>query len=477
MAKKKKNNSAVNGILIALIIALIVISGFLIWMCLNVINTTPAPRPQAQKPSVVETDTTEPEPTETEPPETTLPEPEHVVSTATIGATGDLLMHIGLIQSAQQNDGSYDFNYMFQHIAPYTQSVDYAIANLETTLAGSQTGHPYQGNPLFNCPDTIVDATKNAGFDMLLTANNHCYDTGMDGLPRTVQVIEEKGLKYLGTRATPDGPKYEIVDLNGIKIGLICYTYQTPIPQNGYAGRVYLNGLAMIKGGEDYVNSFLPSNLNPFYDELQGMLDEMKAAGAEATVIFLHWGEEYTLTPIPYQKAMAQKLCDMGIDVIVGGHPHVVEPIELLTSQTDESHKTVCLYSMGNTVSNQRLGNITRYQDPHTEDGVWFTFTFVKYSDNTVYLDNVDLLPLWVDMRTTGKREYHIIPLDYSRVDEWQSAFGMNDVATNASKKSYDRTMKLITDGLNASNEYLTAERLQREVAYQEAVDALRNAA
>lgn len=476
MAKKKKKNSgSVNGILAALIIALVVLSGVLVWMCLNVINTTPAPRPQVQKPTeaAVETETTE----ATEPPTTVPPEPEHVVSTATIGATGDILMHLPVINTGKQSDGSYNFDSIFQYLKEYSESVDYAIANLETTLAGLNNGYAYKGYPQFNCPDEIVDGLKNAGFDMLLTANNHCYDTTMVGYTRTIEVIRDRGLLHLGTRATPEDNKYEIIDINGIKVGMLCYTYETPIPENGYAGRVYLNGLAMAKGGEELINSFLPSRLDPFYAEVQGYLDEMQAAGAEATVMFIHWGEEYVFTPIPYQKAVAQKLCDMGIDVIVGGHPHVVEPIELITSTIDENQKTVCLYSMGNAVSNQRMGNISRVTTAHTEDGVWFTMTFSKYSDDTVYLDSVDLMPLWVDMRSNGARTYNIIPLDYGRLEEWQGAFELSNVGYTAAQNSYDRTMKLVSEGLTASNEYLTAERIQREVAYQEAVNALLRAA
>lgn len=469
MAKKKKKSGS-RGILIALIIVLLLLCAEAGFLWIN--RPQESPRPQVSNPistQAPETQATEPE--TTEPPTTLPPEPEHVVSTATIGATGDILMHLPVINTGLQSDGSYNFDRIFRYLNEYSASADYAVANLETTLAGTDNGYKYSGYPMFNCPDEIVDGLKDAGFDMLLTANNHCFDTRMVGYNRTIEVIREKGLLNLGTMLSPEDAKYQIVDINGIKIGMMCYTYETPIPEGGYAGRVYLNGLAMDKGGEEIITSFLPSNTAPFYAEVQSILDEMKAAGAEATVMFIHWGEEYVFNPIPYQKTVAQTLCDMGIDVIVGGHPHVVEPIELLESTTDPNHRTVCLYSMGNAVSNQRMGNISRVSTAHTEDGVWFTFTFSKYSDDTVYLEGVDLIPCWVDFRNqTADRTYNIIPLDYSRVDEWQEAFELSDVGFNAAQKSYDRTMALVGEGLTASQEYLAQQKEQREADYLAAV-------
>lgn len=473
MAKKKKAGHGAQvftSILIGLIITLILATGVLIWLCLNLSTGKSVPSLSIPAATTAPTLPEETEPEETEPPTTLPPEPEHVVATATIGATGDILMHLPVVNTGLQSDGSYNFDCTFRYLKPFSESVDYAIANLETTLAGTDNGYKYSGFPMFNCPDEIVDAMRDSGFDMLLTANNHCYDTSTVGLLRTIEVTKGKGLDVLGTYATAEEKQYSVVDINGIKVGMFCYTYETPVPQNGYAGRTYLNGLALKKGDEQLVASFLPSNLNAFYSEVETALAEMKDAGAEATVMFIHWGEEYLLTPVPYQKTVAQKLCDMGFDVIVGGHPHVVEPIELLTSTEDENHKTVCLYSMGNAVSNQRLGNISRVSSAHTEDGVWFTFTFSKYSDDTVYLESVDLIPTWVDLRTTGHREYDIIPLDLERQEEWQSVYELSDAGYSAAKRSYDRTWAIIGAGLEESQVWLAEQKDLREANYLAAV-------
>ena len=153
---------------------------------------------------------------ETEPTEPEIPEPEHVVSQATISVTGDILMHMPVINTGLTDSGSYNFDSIFRYLLPDSSAADLAVANLETTLCGTEGGYKYSGYPAFNCPDEIVDALKNAGFDMLLTANNHCYDTGEYGFLRTVQTIRSKGLTVLGTTAAVDEPKYLVRDINGI---------------------------------------------------------------------------------------------------------------------------------------------------------------------------------------------------------------------------------------------------------------------
>ena len=397
----------------------------------------------------------------TEPP--TEPEPEHVVARATIGATGDLLMHKPVIDSGLLSDGRSTFDYIFKYLSEYTNSVDFAVANLETTLAGSSRA--YSGYPLFNCPDEIVDGARNGGFDMLLTGNNHSYDTGESGFFRTIETVRSKGLQTLGTMLNGDEPKYVIQDINGIQVGMLSYTYQGR-PENGYANRVYLNGLLLHEGAENVVNTFLPNNPEPFYAEVESYIRQMRSEGAEALVIFLHWGVEYTTTPVAHQTQIAQKLCDLGIDVIVGGHPHVVEPVALLSSSVDPDHKTVCLYSMGNAVSNQRANVMKSQPNGYTEDGVWFTMTFCKYSDGTVYLEDVNLIPTWVFLRTTNGRRYDILPLDDATRGQWAQLYDLQEVTVSAAQRSYDRTMAIVGQGLAESRQYLASAQEQRDANY-----------
>ena len=395
MSKRKRRGDGLRKVLIALIVLLVAAIGLLIWLCVQ-LATAPQEAPPTE-PIVLPTETLYTEPPTTEPPTTLPPEPEHVVSTATILSTGDLLMHGQLITDARQDDGSYDFNYIFPYITEYVTAADYAVANLETTLAG--TAKPYQGNPMFNCPDAIADAAKAAGFDMLLTASNHSYDSQQAGFERTIRTVREKGLANLGTMLSADEPKYLVQNINGINIGMIAYTYEDSIgPSNPPA----LNYNSMQSGGYDLINCFRHADPSSLYDHLETQMQLMKAEGAEAIVVYLHWGQEYLLEANASQKEIAQRLCDMGVDVIIGGHPHVVEPVELMESSLDPNHRTVCLYSMGNAVSNQRLGEISRIPTAHTEDGVLFSITFSKYSDGTVYLEDVNLMPTWVRAIDSG---------------------------------------------------------------------------
>ena len=365
-------------------------------------------------------------------------------STATIGATGDILMHGDVIESGKISESSYDFHDIFSFYSPYITQLDYAIANFEGTLCGSDNGYSYGGYPHFNSPDAILDALKSAGFDMLLTANNHSYDTRNTGFHRTQEAIASLGLDHTGTVSSVEDDNYIIQDINGIRIGMICYTYNTGVASDG---SVSLNGIPLTQSNSHLINSFSYEDLRGFYSKLEGELEEMTLAGVEATVLFIHWGNEYQLKANSTQKTMAQALCDLGIDVIIGGHPHVIQPMELLTSTQDPNHSTVCLYSLGNALSNQRLGLISSCPTAHTEDGLLMSVTFAKYSDGTVIVESVDLLPTWINKITGSDLSYDIYPLD-SSISDWKSAFGLTDSLLSQCEDSYHRTMAIVGDGL-----------------------------
>ena len=398
-------------------------------------------------------------PTETTPPAV------HQVSSATVAATGDLLMHMPVIDTCLKSGGVYNFDSIFKYLTPYSSAADYAAANLETTLCGTTNGFEYHGYPHFNCPDEIVDSALTAGFDMMLTANNHSYDTTLVGYKRTLEVIRDAGMDTLGTYASADEVKWTIKEVNGINIGMLCYTYAT----HDVDGRPRLNGNVAI-AEKGICNYFIYENLNAFYSEVETYLDEMENAGAEATILYIHWGVEYQTSANQQQTAIAQKLCDLGVDVIVGGHPHVIQPIDLLTSTVDPEHKTVCLYSMGNAVSNQRR-EFMNLKTGHTEDGMLFSVTFSKYSDGTVYVDSTDILPTWVNMHHPGGvKEYNILPLDIETVDDWKTLYNLSDAQYQSSKDSYDRTMAIVGSGLEECQTYLADAKQQRDEAYLAAV-------
>lgn len=367
------------------------------------------------------------------------------VSRAKISVTGDVIIHNALLKTATVSKNKYNFDYIYKHFKSYVTPSDYAVTNLETTLGGSD----YTGYPVFNTPDSLLDSITDAGFDMLLTANNHANDSGYKGMSRTAKVLNERKIDFIGTVENQDNKRYLVKEINGIKLGMICYTYEGKERSNG---KKALNGY-MNKKSAAIINTFNVRNLDEFFTELGDRLKAMKAEGAEATMVYMHWGEEYELSPNSSQKKMAQKLCDMGVDVIVGGHPHVVQPMELLTSSKDSSHKTVCIYSIGNSVSNQRKSYM-KLNTGHTEDGVFISFTFSKYSNGKVILSDVDVLPTWVNMYYTKTKQYfEIIPLDKS-VSDWKKAFSLNKAGQKDADASYKRTMKIVGKGLKASQEY-----------------------
>ncbi len=383
-------------------------------------------------------------------PSSSQPKEPYKVSSATVVNTGDLLMHSPIISGAYNKaDGTYDFSGIFPEVSPYFKSADLAVANLEVTFGGPESG-AYSGYPCFNLPDSLADNATAAGIDLLLTANNHSYDTGLFGLKRTVQVLKSKQIEYLGTRETADEPTYIVKDVNGINIGMACFTYENTSPA---PGRKSINGRVIAEEANPLLSSFSYENLDSFYAEAQNMISGMRDGGADCIVFYMHWGEEYKLSPNNWQKQIAQRLTDLGVDVIVGGHPHVVQPMELLTS-SDGSHNTVCIYSMGNAVSNQRKERMDSCRSGHTEDGMLFYYTFDKYSDGKVVLSSVDIIPTWVYLnKVDGQSKYTIYPLESA--DAATVKYGLSESIAAQATASFKRTEELVAGSLAQCQSHL----------------------
>lgn len=371
------------------------------------------------------------------------------ITRADIAVVGDLMLHMPIVRAGQTAAG-YNFDDVFTYIKPYVSDADYAAANFETTLSGTE-GREYTGYPDFNSPDQIAPSAKKAGFDLLLTGNNHCYDYGTAGLKRTLQTLGSYDLAALGTMNTREASRHRVEMIGGVRVGMTSYTFGA-IDETG---NVTLNGHTTDSEAAALVNAFDYSNLSRFYTEIDGEIAVMRASGAEAIVVYLHWGDGYSTKVSEDQKAIAQKLCDLGVDVIVGSHPHVVQPVDMRTSTVDPGHTTLCLYSLGNFLSNQRADN-TSVTTGHTEDGLFFRFTLSKYNDGSVRVSAVKALPTWVLVRGTGdSRDFCVLPLDQSIAD-WKSAFSLSDGQLESAKNSYNRTMALVSAGLDKVTAYLS---------------------
>lgn len=363
--------------------------------------------------------------------------------TVTIGSAGDVIIHNPFLDSnVYKTSKGYDFTSCFKYVKELYNQEDYMVANLETTLSGKSVG--YSGYPVFNSPDSLVDNMHNSGIDMFLLANNHIYDKGKNGFLRTSEVLQEKGYDYTGARHSDKGNKYKIVNVNGVKVGMINYTFQTP-SQSGKA----INGNKMDSSVASYLNSFNPNKLDDFYNELTKQVALMKLSGVEYIIFYPHWGEEYKTEAYGYTKKMAQKACDIGVDAIIGGHPHVVEPVDVLTS-SDGKRKTFVAYSMGNLLSNQRRELISSLPTGNTEDGIMVNLQITRDKHGSVSLTGLDIIPTWVYKSGSSNAKYYVIPLN--DLNNIEKKTGISGIASdcNASSK---RTHKIVDSGLKKVKE------------------------
>ncbi len=373
----------------------------------------------------------------------TQKEPEFKETTATVLSTGDIMVHSPQLSGAYvQKTKSYDFSAFFKETESYFKNADLSVANLEVTFGGTESG-AYSGYPMFNTPETLADNIKASGLNLLLTSNNHSYDTGLYGLKRTAQILREKDIEFTGTKENVNDPSYIIKNVNNINIGMINYTYETSGP-NIPKGKKYINGMAIKTEANGLINSFSYYRLDEFYAEAKAHINSMKQAGAEFIVFYIHWGNEYQTSPSTHQESIAQELCNMGVDIIIGSHPHVIQPMELLTSE-DSSHQTVCLYSTGNAVSNQRQEIMDSCPSGHTEDGLMLQFT-VRKTKTGVVLDDLDLIPTWVNKYPGGSGyQYTIYPIENTKMI---NSYGFSSVNLGKAKRSYSRTKKILQESL-----------------------------
>lgn len=371
-----------------------------------------------------------------------------VVSTVKIGSMGDILMHMPIIDANYNKSlDSYNFKNIFRDVLPYVQSLDYSVINMEGTLSKKT----FSGYPCFRCPENIID---DCGFDMFLTANNHSYDARSLGFHNTVKTLKNKNVDFIGTRLNKDDKKYIIKDINGIKIGMANYTYGD-INDNGIKS---VNGILCNSSDGELLNVFSYDKLDYFFDEQKNLINDMKENGADKIIYYMHWGNEYEIQENSLQKTVAKGLCDLGVDIIIGGHPHVVQPIDVLHSEISNKD-TICIYSMGNAISNQRR-EYMNLKSGHTEDGVMFIVAFTKYSDGNVFVSDVEVLPTWVYLYNDnfGKKAYKILPLDKEK--DWATCFRLSKDVLDKANKSYDRTMNIIGEGLLKAKNTISERRI-----------------
>lgn len=310
---------------------------------------------------------------------TYLPPPPDSISEISINLVGDLMCHLPQTNNAKLNNGEYDFNPSFEYIKPYLQDADITIGNLETTFAG--TNQPYAGYPAFNSPDAYCTALKNAGFDFLVTANNHSMDTREAGLLRTIEVIKKHNLGYAGTYLNQrDHDSIRIITIKDIKLAILNYTYGT-------------NGAYPISNHKYMLNVIDSAGIIT-------AVKQAKSQGADIVLVFYHMGLENITEPTKSQNDAVRFALDAGAALVIGAHPHVIGQTKKMYSQTINDSVFVA-YSLGNFLSNQYW----RY----TDAGVILKLKIEKnYTKNKTSFKEANFLPTWV-YRGDGAKKMHIL--------------------------------------------------------------------
>lgn len=252
---------------------------------------------------------------------------------------GDLMCHKANYEVAKQADGSYDFRPAFRVVKPYIADADIAFGNLETVFSGTEKGRQYAGYPTFNTPDAYAEALADAGFDHLFMANNHAWDGRSTGLKRTLEVLNDYRLTGIGAYTTPtEKAEVKPFDIKGIKFSVLAYTQHS-------------NG--KVPERLRYMLNFIDTA------QIRKDIEQQRAKGAELIIVNFHFGEEYKRTPNDYQLEIVRQAINYGADIIVGEHPHVLQPIQLYKTSSEATLDTgVVAFSMGNFYSHQ-MGTYT----------------------------------------------------------------------------------------------------------------------
>lgn len=331
-----------------------------------------------------------PQPLEPEPSASAEPSPTPRGSGAvTMHVVGDIMCHINQLTSAEQEDGTYDFTPWFSEISKELKKADLVIGNLETTTFDAST-KGYAGYPLFNTPSSLLDALKGAGFTHLTTANNHCLDRWIDGARATIDEITKRGFWQTGTFKSPEHKaELPVIEHDGLRIAYMAYTSGC-------------NGMEHLVDQNDVVYT---TNIM----EKETMLADIrraKDAGVDFIVLSLHWGTEYVRQPDASQRELAEELLMAGADIILGSHPHMLQPItrKTITDNDGKTRDVAVVYSLGNFISDQRA----QYKDT----GMMVRLGLEKNFDTgEKKITELSYLPTWVHRTSVNsKYAYRILP-------------------------------------------------------------------
>ncbi|MEW9701136.1 CapA family protein [Paenibacillus sp. SI8] len=296
-----------------------------------------------------------------------------------IAAVGDLMVKRYIISDAKRADGTYSFDPLLAKVAPILKKADLTIGNLETTFAGTRGKKSRKSRgPLFKCPDELAPALKRAGFDVLITANNHCMDFGTTGLLRTLRILNQKGIEHTGTSESLNKSKeYLIKSIKGIKIGILSYT----------SG---LNGIPIPSNKSWMVNLIQTKKMIEDIHNLKKHVDLL--------IVYMHFGNEYSHTPNLKQKQLVKLLFKHGAHVILGSHPHVLQPLIVKGKQR------LVMYSLGNFISTKLRRNI------HTQSSIILNIKVKKNAEGKIIITETKYIPTLVHRKLErGRHKTEVI--------------------------------------------------------------------
>ena len=300
-------------------------------------------------------------------------------TTFTLTAIGDIMCHNTQYLDAYNDEtGEYDFSYVFDDISLYTKTADICVGNLETTFAGEDVG--YSSYPTFNTPDSLAYELKDIGVDVLSTAGNHALDKGFNGLSRTIDVLNNADISHLGTyKSKEEQDKTLIKYVKGIKIAFVNFTYGT-------------NGIP-IPSDKPYCVNLIDENL------MKEQIDRAKEEEPDIIIACMHWGTEYKTTPSSTQEQLADFLFKNGVDIILGTHPHVLEPMEKRTVTLDDGSTKdgFVIYSLGNFIADQNA--------EYTRDSIILNIDITKHTDGKITIDNYEYVPIYMYKDTSKKKQ------------------------------------------------------------------------
>jgi poly-gamma-glutamate synthesis protein (capsule biosynthesis protein) len=335
----------------------------------------------------------------------------------TLLTVGDNLIHIEVVQSGKQEDGTYNFDHLYDEIKEEIQAADIAVVNQETILGGKALN--YSGYPAFNSPTEIGDALVAAGFDVVLHATNHTLDKGLKGVNNTFEHWDAyPEITVLGINKTEeDQNTIPIIEKNGIKIAMLNYTYG-------------LNGYKIPKDMPFLVNML----------DKDAMEKDIKKAreAADFVIVYPHWGTEYVYEPIRSQKELVDFYYELGVDLVIGTHPHVIQPVEWIRS--DSNHNMLVYYSLGNFLSYQK--------EPARMLGGMAHVTITK-DDTGTYISDASITPI-VTHYEHGSADYNYGIYKLSEyTSELADIHGVSDIATQGDF-SYEDTLRTARKVLGA---------------------------